>query len=154
MIVSLVHLRATRTLVARQGPGHQRAILHQISRCYSTPRNPEEAEREAATVRGNRAARGRLESHQRTINEGGSAYHEGTKFEGKSFAGENIYANAEMTKRKTHCITFGSSNVKCVEDNFSQVVPNTGLIRSHCVSRSQSEERLGSRSAREQRKGR
>lgn len=87
--MSLVSLKTARLIAARQSRSHQQAaVLHQIYRCYSTPRNPEQAEKEAATVRGNRAARERLESHQRSLNKGKDDYHNGTKFEGGTFAGE------------------------------------------------------------------
>lgn len=64
-----------------------------LLRRYSTPRDPRQAENEAATVRGNRAARARLEAHQQTLNGGErkeqySDYQEGRTFEGDTLGGE------------------------------------------------------------------
>lgn len=88
MAMSLVSSKTVRLVAARQGQSQHAAVLHQIYRSYSTPRDPRQAESEAATVRGNRAARARLESHQRAIDEGRHEYEESRTYEGKTLAGE------------------------------------------------------------------
>jgi hypothetical protein len=59
-----------------------------VYRNYSRSRDPKIAEEEAATVRGNRAARARLEEHRRGQDAGEQEYKEGKTFEGKTLSGE------------------------------------------------------------------
>jgi phosphatidylserine decarboxylase len=85
--MSLFPLAASRSLIRRQCQGQCNASLH-IYRSYSTPRDPRIAEEEAATVRGNRAARARLEAHEAQVEAAKHEYQEGRKFEGDTLTGE------------------------------------------------------------------
>lgn len=66
MATLLVPLTISRHVVRGYWPRHHVGLI-QSYRCYTTPRDPLEAEKEAATVRGHRAARARLEKYQQEV---------------------------------------------------------------------------------------
>lgn len=92
--MSLISPTASRPLIRRIRQGQWNASL-QFYRSYSTPRNPRSAEEEAATVRGNRAARARLEEHKKLYNASQNEYKEGRTFEGKTLGGKGPQLEAE-----------------------------------------------------------
>lgn len=85
--MSFCTITPVRVITQRRGGAAWHTQNIGLIRLYSTPRDPLQAEAEAATVRGNRAARARLEAHQRIHDGKQPAQGQGGKFEGKTLAG-------------------------------------------------------------------